>query len=64
MVLYALNLVLTFLGKEVGRFIYGAYGLFNPAKPTQHLHSKNVLKIIERNFIGTIQNEYQIFIKY
>lgn len=41
-------------GREIGRFMYGAYGIEFMAGQTQHHHSKQALKVIKKNFIGTV----------
>jgi len=57
-----LNSNLFFLGREVGRFIYGVTGLESFTGNSQHVHSKQALKVVRKNFIGTINNENQVLI--
>jgi len=47
-------------GQEISRYIYGAYGLLYPPNFTQHAHTKHALQIMEKNFIGTIQNGHNV----
>jgi ferredoxin-NADP reductase len=49
-------------GQEISRFIYGAYGLVYPPNFTQHAHTKHALQIMEKNFIGTIQNGHNVLL--
>jgi len=47
--------------REVGRFIYGAYGLEVLGDSTRHKHSSFAIKALEQYFVGKAINEYQIF---
>lgn len=49
------------LGREIGRFIYGAYGIeVSGSENVIHSHSGDVLKVMTKNFIGTIRNGHNI----
>jgi len=50
------------IGREVGRFLYGAYGLEIPEGTKQHSHSILALRVIQDNFIGTIRRTHDILI--
>ena len=47
-------------GREVGRFLYGAYGA-ESIPGTEHKHSKRAFEVLARSYIGTIQNTTFIY---
>lgn len=47
-------------GREVGRFLYGAYGL-ESMPGTEHKHSKKAFEVLARSYIGPIQNTFLIY---
>ena len=59
--LYCKMLIKSNLGREIGRFIYGAYGLEVIGDNSKHLHSPYAIGLLQKYFVGKALNEYQIF---
>lgn len=47
-------------GREVGRFLYGSYGI-ESIPGTEHKHSKKAFEILAKCYIGPIQNTTFIY---